>query len=404
MKVAILHYSAPPVIGGVEQTMFYHARYLEKAGHDVRLVAGAGESMGDQVRLHLIPQAGSRDPQVAAVQAELNEGRCTPAFDSLRDGLRTALGDALSGCDTLIVHNVCTLHKNLALTAALHDYLATAAGLRVLAWHHDLAWTNEQYLPQLRDGYPWDLLRRPWPGVHHVTVSQARRAELAALYGISPPDITVVPPGVDPSLFYRWDAVTATLVERFGLLDAGPVFLLPARLTRRKNVEAALRILAAYRERTGSNARLVVTGPPGPHNAANLAYLDALLDLRDALGLDDAAHFLYETGCAISDAVMADLYLLCDALLFPSAQEGFGIPILEAGLARLPIFCSDIPPLRETGDGTAHFFDPEDDPGAIAAMVAEVLEADRSYGLRRRVLGSGTWSRIVEEQLLPLLR
>ena len=101
---------------------------------------------------------------------------------------------------------------------------------------------------------------------------------------------------------------------------------------------------------------------------------------------------------------MADLYQLADALLFPSAREGFGIPILEAGLARLPVFCADIPPLRETGQGSAHFLDPNGDPAAIAACLARVLEQDAAHRLRRRVLAGFTWKRIVEERVIPLLQ
>ena len=194
-------------------------------------------------------------------------------------------------------------------------------------------------------------------------------------------------------------------------MQADALLLLPARLTRRKNVEMALHILAALRAQIARpafpgarlDARLVVTGPPGPHNPANAAYLQSLLDLRRELGLQGAAHMLYERGITPDDGTMADLYQLADALLFPSAQEGFGIPILEAGLARLPVFCADIPPLRETGQGSAHFFDPHGDPAAVAARLARALEQDTAHRLRRRVLAGFTWKKIVEERVIPLL-
>ncbi len=412
MRIAVLHYSAPPVVGGVEQTILYHARYLARAGHQVRVLAGSGQPLEDTFELALIPQAGSRDDEVLAVQGELSRGQAGPEFLALRDRLAAALSRELAAADALIVHNVCTLHKNLALTAALHACFAARQGpdgpsagacSPVLAWHHDLAWTNPQYQPQLHPGYPWDLLRTPWPGVRHVTVSRARQAELAGLYGLPAAEISVIPGGVDPALFFKWHPFTEALVNRYGLLSAATIFLLPARLTPRKNVELALRILAAYREQTGRDARLIVSGPPGPHNPANTGYLASLLALRQELGLVGSAHFLFEINPAVPDAVLADLYLLADALLFPSAQEGFGIPILEAGLARLPVFCSDIPPLRETGDGAAHFFDPGGDPAAIAAGVALTLDGDPAFCLRHRVLPPFTWSQIVERKLLPLL-
>ena len=414
MNIAILHYAAPPIVGGVEQTIYYHALELTRAGHAVRIITGQGEPFDPRVRLTVVPEFGSRHSDVLAVKKQLDRGHTTADFTALRDRLVSLLSNALAGVDALIAHNVFTLHKNLPLTAALYQLVhgrsynqSTAAGcLRpavILAWHHDLAWDDPRYAGDVHDGYPWDLLRTPWPNVRHVTVSTAQQGRLAALYGLPPEQIAVVPPGVDPARFLRWTDTTQRLVAELGWLDADVLLLLPARITRRKNVEMALRILAAFRAQTRLNARLIVTGPPGAHNPANAAYLQNLLDLRRDLGLKDAAHFLYELGVTPDDDTMADLYQLADALLFPSAKEGFGIPILEAGLARLPVFCADIPPLRETGQGAAHFFDLHGNPAAIAEDMAQVLERDAAHRLRRRVLSRFTWRRIIEERVIPLL-
>ena len=411
MNIAILHYAAPPVVGGVEQTIYHHARHMAGAGHVVRIITGAGEPFDPRVSVTVSPEFGSRHPNALAVKAQLDRGEVTPDFTALRDRLVPLLSDALADADALVAHNVLTLHKNLALTAALYEWTrpdgsacARPVRSRILAWHHDLAWDDPRYRDDMHPGYPWDLLRIPWPGVRHVTVSAAQQARLAALYGISPEQITVVPPGVDPAQFFRWTSVTRRIVDELQLMQADALLLLPARLTRRKNVEMALRILAALRHLTGQDVRLIVTGPPGPHNPANAAYLQSLLDLRRELGLQGAAHLLYERDITPDDSTMADLYQLADALLFPSTQEGFGIPILEAGLARLPVFCADIPPLRETGQGSAHFLDPNGDPAAIAAHLARVLEQDAAHRLRRRVLAGFTWKRIVEERVIPLLQ
>jgi glycosyltransferase involved in cell wall biosynthesis len=332
--------------------------------------------------------------------------------------LAIALRDAVYGCDALIVHNVCTLHKNVALTAALSGLLvdphldpsaerrtgpALAFPTNVIAWHHDLAWTSPQYREEMHPGYPWDLLRQAWPGVRHVTVSEARRCELAALYGIPAGQIGVVPPGVDPAEFQKWHPVTGRLVKEQRLLEADLCFLLPARITRRKNIELAIRIVAEVRAQTGRDVRLIVTGPPGPHNAGNAAYLAQLRTLAAELHIKDAVCFLYENYGELPAPVVADLYGLCDALLFPSTEEGFGIPVLEAGLARLPAFCADIPPLRATGEDAAHFFDPAAPPARTAAGIISALAQERGYRLHRRVLQTYTWQRIVAEQLLPLL-
>ena len=55
---------------------------------------------------------------------------------------------------------------------------------------------------------------------------------------------------------------------------------------------------------------------------------------------------------------MPVLYSAATALIFPSLFEGLGIPILEAMACGCPVACSDIPPLRESADNAAQYFDP----------------------------------------------
>jgi len=406
----MLHYTLPPVVGGVESTIRHHACLLVEAGYEVSALAGRGQAFHPGVEMHIVPELDSLHPEVLAVKRELDRGEVTSRFHSLRERIAELLRACLAQCSLLIAHNVLTLHKNLPLTGALHDLQSGGelSRTRLVAWHHDLAWRSAQYAQEMHDGYPWDLLRQPWPGVLHVTVSEARRDELVSLYGVARESVRVVPPGVDPAAFLRWTDTTRRIVEACRLWDADLVLLLPARITRRKNVQLAVRALACLRASTGLDARLIVTGPPGAHNPSNAAYLSQLLALRAELGLSQAVHLLYELGdreepLVPDDATLADLFLLADALLFPSSEEGFGIPLLEAGLARLPAFCSDIPPLRATGQGDAHYFPPDAAPEAVADLVAGQLLTDSAFSLRRRVLRCHRWERILRDHLIPLI-
>jgi glycosyltransferase involved in cell wall biosynthesis len=305
-----------------------------------------------------------------------------------------------------IVHNAITLHKNLPLTAALR-LLADEGATHFIAWCHDFAWQDALYTPDLHPGQPWDLLRTPWPGVRYVVVSAHQRERLAALLGLPKDQIEVVNPGVDLD-FLKLEPTTRSLLEKLDLLAADPLMLLPARITRRKNIEFAVRVTAAL-TRHKPQATLVITGPPGPHNPSNVAYLEALQALREELSVTARVHFLYEQGDGdqplhVSDAMMADLYHLADLLLFPSHREGFGIPVLEAGLVRLPVFAAHIPSVQESAGDLAHLFDPEGDPTAAAEAIAAYLASNRAYQLRRRVLGQFTWQAILECHLLPLVQ
>ena len=126
------------------------------------------------------------------------------------------------------------------------------------------------------------------------------------------------------------------------------------------------------------------------------------------LNLTDAVHFVYQAYGAdqqllLDDAELANFYQIADAMLFPSRQEGFGIPILEAGLARLPIFATDLPPFRESAAAKATLF-PLDTPFAeVAATITTTLQTDRAFQLRRRVRTHFTWQGIVKHKILPLL-
>jgi glycosyltransferase involved in cell wall biosynthesis len=403
MKVALLHYSAPPVVGGVETVLGIHARLMASAGHQVCILAGRGERADPQIPLTRMPLLDSRHPEVLKAKAALDAGVLPDDFPDLVAAISELLHAALEGVDVLVAHNVCSLHKNLALTAAIYELNTRAGAPRLVLWHHDLAWTTPRYRSELHDGYPWDLLRQDWSEAAQVVVSELRQQELAQLTGAALERVRVVPNGIDIPAFLKLGQSTIDLTRQLDLLTANPLLLLPVRITRRKNIELALRTLAELRQEF-HRAALVVTGPLGPHNPANRAYFEQLLALRFELGLTGCAHFLAELyEDYLPDEVIADLYRLADTLFFPSREEGFGIPILEAGLARLPIFCADIPPLRKLGGEWAVYFSPDADPEELAQMMARRLTADPAFRLRRQVQEAYTWEKIYTEQIEPIL-
>jgi len=398
--VALLHYTAPPIVGGVEAVLARQARLLAALGYRVRVVAGVAELEAPGVEVVVIPPMYGRHPEIAPLQAALMDGRCPADFPRWRERLRAALSEALRGVEVAILHNVCTLDKNLVLSAALYDLVAHEPR-RWIGWHHDAVILRPE-APRF-PGEPWALLFRPWP-VIHVTVSEARRRALAAAWGIPPERIRVIPNGVDLGDFFRWTPLTRSLVERLGLMEADAILLTPVRITRRKNLEAALAVLRAVRERTRWDVRLVITGPIGPHQPANRAYLEALRRRRAEWGLEGAAHFLAElVEEGLPEAAVADFYTLADAVLLTSREEGFGLPVLEAGLARLPVFAYALPPLEELG-GSDVFLVPEGEgPEALAAAIARYLETDPVARLRRRVRQRFQWPALIARALVPLL-
>lgn len=404
MKIDLLHYSAPPIVGGVESVIGHQARLMADAGHQVRILAGRGSQIDTRIPFIQLPLVDSNNPQVQAVKQSLDKGIVPLEFSLLSEDIYKLLQVTLQDTEVLIAHNVCSLHKNLPLTTALWLIAGSHQALRLVLWHHDLAWTSSRYASELHTGFPWDLLHTKWIRSQKVVVSELRRKELAELTDTPIQDIKVIPNGLDIQEFLGIQAETWSIIEHLNLLDAAPLILLPVRITLRKNIELALRTLAKLRE-LYPNTMLVVTGPPGPHNPANIHYYENLVALRRELNLEGCAHLLAEVESSyLPDPVVAQLYRLVDALFLPSREEGFGIPVIEAGLAGIPIFCSNIPPLRTLAGELATYFNPDIDPGELARLIYDRLQGNPVARMRIRVRQNYTWKQIYDQHIEPLVQ
>lgn len=387
MRLALLHYTSPPVTGGVEAVLGAQARVLREAGHEVMVVTGHGAG-------EVVPEIDSRHPEVEALAGLLAAGQSAPdAFEDLRRRLAGRLGPLLAGRDVVIAHNVMTMPFNLPLAAALVDL-----GRPLLAWTHDLAWVNDRYLPFRRPGRPFSILHEAQPGVTYVAISAARQAEVCACLGLEAGAVAVVPNGIDPAGFLGLSPQTLDLAERGGFAGPGPLVLVPVRVTRRKRIELAIEAAAELRLRH-PGLRLVVSGPLGAHDAGNLAYADELRTLTSRLGLDESVRFLHHLAGPgddhpVPDRVMAELYRMADCVLLPSESEGFGLPLLEAALARAPVVCAALPVLREVGEDAPYTFATAAGPGAVATAVAAALDG-RAARFRRRVSEQYGWRSVL---------
>ena len=373
-----------------------HAAGLRDAGARVTVVAGRGRAAPRGVRLARVPEVDSRNAAVQRDFDALARGERLATHAGLVDRLMRALRPHVANADRVVVHNVLTMHKNLALVEAIAGLAREHPG-RVIAWTHDLAWCDPQYEAQRHRGEPWDLIARAIPGVRYVAVSEDRQRQLAALTGMATRKIAVIPNGIDIDAALGLSAPGARLAGRLALHDADPLLLLPARITRRKRIEAAIDALAVLRAR-GRKAVLVVTGSPGPHNRTNDAYL---ADLRRRAKDVTGVHLLAALGIRPSYRVMADLYALADALVLPSESEGFGIPALEAGLHRLPIVCSDLPTLRAVAGDAATYVGVRASGETIADAVERAL-ADPTAALAARAK-SHAWPRVLRDHVLPVI-
>jgi mannosylglucosylglycerate synthase len=370
--------------------MAAQAAQLRRAGHDVRVLAGRGD--GD-----LIPELDSRHPEVERVTRALAAGdpaSVSSTFEGLRCRLRDRLGAALDDRDLLIVHNVLTMPFNLPLAAALLDLERP-----LLAWTHDVAWTIDQYAAYRRQSWPYELLGHPQSRVTYVTISNLRQRELAALFELPLARVPVVPNAVDALDFAGLGPRARNLLDRAGALEADPLLLVPVRVTPRKRLELALEAAAQLEPRM-PGLRVVITGPLGPHNRDNTAYAEMLLERRARLGLDQVVRFLFEQAGSdghhpVAAEDVAQLYRVSDAVLLPSDAEGFGLPLVEAALVRVPVVCADLPVFREVGGAGLYTFPVAADATQVAAQVERAL-SQRAVRQRRRAIRRYSWPSVID--------
>jgi glycosyltransferase involved in cell wall biosynthesis len=141
-----------------------------------------------------------------------------------------------------------------------------------------------------------------------------------------------------------------------------------------------------------------------------MSYYRYLLDLRHQLDLDDDMRFVFESGpksdqpYQVDMNVVGDLFRVSDLVLMPSHREGFGMPVLEAGLDGIPVVCTqDVPAAVEIGEGDVIIFDTETEPLMLAARIIKWMEGSPQYRFRQRVRREYTWEAIFNHQILPLM-
>ena len=407
-RLGLLHYTCPPIIGGVETILYEQATRLAARGYPVTILSGRGGPLPDRkaAKLVIIPELDSRETAVSAVRDALDRGEIPSEFATLRADIFQHLSTELAELDVLIVHNALTLHFNLPLTAALWT-LADTNRPRIISWVHDISWLNPIYRPWMHEGEPWDLLRRQHPNVTSIFVSTQRLEEWRELSGATVDATQVIPNGIDPAGLLKLGPRARELAARFGLLSADVVLLAPVRITKRKNLEWAIDAAAGVRD-SGRTVQLLITGPPGPHNPRSLEYVADLKRQTERLGLKESVRFLFEESSAstghyaIDTPTLSDLYMLSDVVILPSASEGFGLPLAEAAVFRVPVVCTDLPAFREVAPEGAIFVPASAGSPAFTAAVLSAVDSPPAR-LRRHVLGALAWDRIITEQIEPLL-
>lgn len=237
-----------------------------------------------------------------------------------------------------------------------------AGGAALVATVHDLSARRpgnaEERFRRTREGHWADVAAR---ADLVVTYTAAVRSEVAAGLGVPIARIAVVPLATPPGLERPGDEEAAAVARR--VVGERPYVLALGERSWRKNTAGAVRALAAAGPALAGHALLLV-GPAGHgHEEVDKAIADVGLAGRVVV-----AEYLPRRD-------VAALLSRAAALLFPSRYEGFGMPVLEAFEAGVPVVASRDPSVLEVAGGCALHADAEDMDGLGRALERVVSDA-----------------------------
>jgi glycosyltransferase-like protein len=343
-EVALLTYSTKPR-GGVVHTLSL-AEALTDLGVPVHVIA-----LGD-------PGAGFYRP----VRAPVTLIPAPPALPTLDERVFASV-DALEAGLAAMPGRFDILHSQDCISARaaarVRDAGADVTVARTV--HHVDDFTTQALI---------DCQRKAILEPDHVlVVSEYWRELLRQDYGVAS---EVVYNGVDAKRFSRLDPVRRREVRaRIGADDDTFVFLSVGGVEPRKGSTFLFEALSRLKRATG---RRVVLALMGGHSFQD--YRDyrerALASLP---GLDLSLERDVRLLGTVADEEVPHWYAAADALAFPSLKEGWGLAVLEAMAAGLPVVTSDLPVFREylVPGQDALLVRPED-PDALAAAMLSLVE------------------------------
>jgi UDP-glucose:(heptosyl)LPS alpha-1,3-glucosyltransferase len=334
LTVALVLDRFDPERGGLEGWTAALAGWLQRAGHGVHIVAfDSVEPRPPGIVVHLLPPAAGRLERAAAVAAFL----ASRSFDIVHD---TGLG-----------WHYDLLHPQGGSREA--DWLQNQRSRRTVRrlaerWHP----ARRRRMTELRR-----LEHRQYREAAGIVVAVSRQvaADLAALEGVAPERLRLIPNGIGSASFARDPARGADMRRRLEIGDA-TLFVQAAHNFRLKGVATTLRAVARLRQ-PASAVRLVVLGrDPDP----------ACRRLAGSLGISGQVAF---TGFV--EDVRPYLWA-ADACLHPAFYDPCSLAALEALAAGLPLVTTRRNGVSELmTDGREGFViaDARDDAGLAAAML-----------------------------------
>jgi glycosyltransferase involved in cell wall biosynthesis len=228
------------------------------------------------------------------------------------------------------------------------------------------AFTTPEAIPPLTRAYRRFSYPRSARAADAIIInSESLRAEIGKYLQVDDDKFKLIYEAVDHELFRPGDAAVARAkVASRGVTK--PFVLFVSSLWPYKNCDGLLRAWALARRELGDR-QLAIVG-----SGRDQEYLASLHSLAVELGI--SGDVVFTGGVPLEETVQ--FYRAADAFVYPSLNETFGLPLLEAMACGCPVVTSDTSAMPETAGGAAVLADPKE-PASIARAIVEAAGPQR---------------------------
>ncbi|MEK7069107.1 MAG: glycosyltransferase family 1 protein [Patescibacteria group bacterium] len=197
-----------------------------------------------------------------------------------------------------------------------------------------------------------------------IGVSEFGKQEIIEHYRATRDNVYAIYNGGGESFKPLYKQASQKLIfERYGIRS--PFILDVSRLEPHKNVDTLIRAYEILRRENTFSHSLVIVGARRFEAEKTLALAHASLYAKDIMFLD-----------FVEQADLNALYSASDVFVFPSLNEGFGLPLVEAFSSGTPVITSNVTALPEVASDAAIIVDPAD-TSALAGAMCRVLSDAR---------------------------
>lgn len=218
-----------------------------------------------------------------------------------------------------------------------------------------------------------------------IVPSNAVRLSLTQQYGASERIISIVPHDIDLNLCTIPIEEKPTVRQRILGADF-PYMFWNGEINPRKNVSMLFPTLLGLRRAGFSDLRLVMAGTRGYQSDRILKQAeDKGLHVGDLYDDSSSSHADVILLGFVTDEKLCSLYAAAEVFVFPSWDEGFGYPVLEAMAAGVPVVCSSLGSLPEISENAAILVNPHDGADGFVEAVRSLMTDEQRYQYYREI-------------------